>query len=743
MRGRSIVALLLTLAVWPAAADAAGQCGSHPWCDTSLSPDRRADLLIGALTPAERIGLLAGDASAGVTGAAGTHTGVEDGVPRVGLPPLHLTDGPVGIRQGPSTAFPSSLSLAATFDLALARRDGALIGNEAKLKGNDIVYAPTINLLRTPLWGRAFESLGEDPFLTAQLGVAWIRGLQKQGVIANVKHFAVNNQEGRKLANGTVAGNRYKVDARVDERTLMEMYLPQFEAAVKEGDAGSVMCSYNRLNGPHTCENTWLLQQILRHRWGFKGFVLADYGASKHIGSGLLAGLDFEPFPYVDFDGGENYRPALVAAAIAAHRTTQARVDAAVHHVLRTLFAYRFFDRDAYVDDDSRVDRTGHAEEARRLAEAGTVLLKNKGGVLPFRARKLKSLAIIGADADIYKNGGGSSNIQPYSFVTPRAGIAARAGSGVDVRYDTGVDLDRAASRGARRRRRRGGRRGHGRRGGGQGLPGARLRIRRQAEARRAGVARGRGQPAHGRRARDGRPGADALARPRQGHPRGLVPGQRRRGGDRAGAVRRRRPGRPSAGDVPAPGSRPAHGRQRAPLSGCEGRGPLQRGTAGRLPLVRQAPHRPGVPVRVRALLHALRVPAPADRPAPAQQRRPRELRRRERRPPGGSRGAAGVRGAPGRTRPRTAAAPAQGVRLGDPAARRTRPHALPAPVAGLLVLEQPPRPLAGGTRVLRRIRGQLVARHRAAGPARPKWRELRLPASRSGRPPRAPRPGR
>jgi beta-glucosidase len=446
VRGRSIVALLLTLAVWPAAADAAGQCGSHPWCDTSLSPDRRADLLIGALTPAERIGLLAGDASAGVTGAAGTHTGVEAGVPRVGLPPLHLTDGPVGIRQGPSTAFPSSLSLAATFDLALARRDGALIGNEAKLKGNDIVYAPTINLLRTPLWGRAFESLGEDPFLTAQLGVAWIRGLQKQGVIANVKHFAVNNQEGRKLANGTVAGNRYKVDARVDERTLMEMYLPQFEAAVKDGDPGSVMCSYNRLNGPHACENTWLLQRILRHRWGFKGFVLADYGASKHIGSGLLAGLDFEPFPYVDFDGGENYRPALIAATIAAHRTTQARVDAAVHHVLRTLFAYRFFDRDAYVDDDSRVDRTGHAEEARRLAEAGTVLLKNKGGVLPFRARKLKSLAIIGADADIYKNGGGSSNIQPYSFVTPRAGIAARAGSGVDVRYDTGVDLDRATS---------------------------------------------------------------------------------------------------------------------------------------------------------------------------------------------------------------------------------------------------------------------------------------------------------
>ncbi len=436
----------MALAVWPgAAAQAAGRCGDHPWCDTSLAPERRAELLLGALTPTERIGLLAGDDAAGVAGQPGGHTGAELGVPRVGLPPLYLTDGPVGVRQGPSTALPASIAVAASFDPRLARRDAVVVADEAKLKGNDIVYAPTINLLRTPLWGRAFESLGEDPLLTARLGVAWIRGAQARGVIANVKHFAVNNQEGRRRPDGTIASERFVVDARVGERPLIELYLSQFEAAVKQGRVGSVMCSYNRLNGPHTCESTWLLDQILRRRWGFRGFVLADYGASKRVGSGLRAGLDFEPWPYVASDGGENYTPGTVQAALAGGRTTQALVDRAVRRMLRTLFAYGFFDRAAYTDDDSRVDRAGHAREAQLLAEAGTVLLKNDGA-LPLDSARLKSLAVIGADGDSYKNGGGSSNVQPYSLVTPRAGITTRAGTGVDVRYDPGDDPARAAA---------------------------------------------------------------------------------------------------------------------------------------------------------------------------------------------------------------------------------------------------------------------------------------------------------
>ncbi len=225
VRRRFAVALLTALLVLAAGAtaQARGRCGAHPWCDTSLSPERRAQLLLRALTPDERIGLLAGDDASGVTGRAGTHTGAADGVPRLDLPPLYLTDGPVGVRQGRSTALPASIALAATFDRGLAREHGEVVAREARLKGNDVVYAPTVNILRTPLWGRVFESYGEDPLLTAQLGVAWIRGAQAQGVVANVKHFAVNNQEGRRRADGAIEANRLRVDARVDDRKLREI----------------------------------------------------------------------------------------------------------------------------------------------------------------------------------------------------------------------------------------------------------------------------------------------------------------------------------------------------------------------------------------------------------------------------------------------------------------------------------------------------------------------------------------
>ena len=229
-----------------------------------------------------------------------------------------------------------------------------------------------MNILRTPLWGRAFESLGEDPYLTSRMAVPYIRSLQRQGVIADVKHFAVNNQEGRRVGSETI-GSRYTVDAEVGERTLREIYLPAFEAAVKDAGVGSVMCSYNRLNGPHACASRPLLNGILRRDWGFKGLVLADYGASKTVAGGLAAGLDYEPWPFVDSDGGENFTPAVIALALEAGEIDRGDIDRAVRHILRTLFASGFFDRAAYVPDEPAIDKTAHRRTlpAARRARGG------------------------------------------------------------------------------------------------------------------------------------------------------------------------------------------------------------------------------------------------------------------------------------------------------------------------------------------------------------------------------------
>jgi beta-glucosidase len=438
------VTLAAAAALLGPATAAAGPCGSHPWCDASLAPQHRAELLLDELTVPERIGLLGGDDVTGAIGAPGSHTGTSDGIPRVGLPTFHQTDGPVGVRSGKSTALPGSIGLAATFDRGLARRAGALVANEARLKGNDLLYAPTVNILRTPLWGRAFESLGEDPFLTSRMAVPYIRGVQGQGVIADVKHFAANNQEGQETPGGTV-GSRYSVDARVGERALREIYLPAFEAAVEDAGVGSVMCAYNRLNGPHACASRPLLQRILRRDWGFKGLVLADYGASKTIAGALAAGLDYEPWPFVDTDGGENLTPNAIEAALASGEINRRQIDRSVRHILRTLFASGFFDRRPYVDDPSRIDVAAHRRTARRIAERSAVLLRNRGGALPLDAAKLDSLAVIGADADRYVTGGGSSEIEPYSFTSVRDGISARAGSDVDVSFDPGDEPERAA----------------------------------------------------------------------------------------------------------------------------------------------------------------------------------------------------------------------------------------------------------------------------------------------------------
>jgi len=463
-RGRAIrmpraalLALGLTALVGLAGApgaSAAGRCGSHPWCDTRLTPDARAGLLLGALTEDEKISLLAGDDVFGGVGFGGTgHTGTSDGVPRVDLPTMYYSDGPVGPRQGSATAMPVPMALAATFDPQLAYQHGSEIANEAKFKGNDVVFAPTVNIMRTPLGGRTFEAYGEDPFLDSRLTVGWIEGAQSQGVIADVKHFAANNQEGdagpaannsapgQPLGPPPLEGDRYTVNAVVDERTLREIYLPHFEAAVKEAHVGTVMCSYNRLNGQYACENAHLLTQILRQEWGFKGYILADYGASHPNGTSasLNAGLDFEPWP------GWAYSPSEVDAALASGMVSSTTIDDNVRRILRTMFAFGLFDRPAYTNDDNQIDKVAHAQTAQRVEESAITLLQNRGE-LPLDAAHLRSIAVIGSTADKFTTGGGSGNVTPFFSVTPRQALTQRAGPGVAVTYNDGSNATAAAA---------------------------------------------------------------------------------------------------------------------------------------------------------------------------------------------------------------------------------------------------------------------------------------------------------
>lgn len=446
--GLGVIALL---ALAPAgSAEAAGRCGGHPWCDTKLSPDMRAELLLAELTDDERISLLAGDEFQGVLGGEGTHTGTSDGVPRVDLPTIYFSDGPVGVRSGKATAMPVPMGLAASFDRALARLHGKTIATEARAKGNDVVFAPTVNILRTPLWGRAFETYGEDPFLTGQIGVGWIEGAQSTGVIANVKHFAANNQEGageqadesrpgQPVGPPGEEGSRFTVNVNVDERTLREIYLPQFEAAIKEGDVGSVMCAYPKVNGAYACENGFLLKKVLRDDWGFKGFVLADYGAAHMSAASLNNGLDFDPWPAIA------YSPANVNLALASGQAERERVDEHVLHILRTLFAYGAFDREGFVYDNGQINQQKHLRAAQRIEEGAITLLRNKRKALPLNARKLKSIALIGTNAEGFTTGGGSANVDPFSFISPREAIEKRVGEKVDVKFDDGSDPARAA----------------------------------------------------------------------------------------------------------------------------------------------------------------------------------------------------------------------------------------------------------------------------------------------------------
>ena len=402
-------------------------------------------MVLAAMTTQEKVAFLGGDNPDGnFSGSANDHTGIQDGVPRLDVPTVYYTDGPLGPRQGLSTAMPAPLGLAASFNHSLARAYARVVGAEAKAKGNDVVYGPTVNIMRTPLGGRTYEAYGEDPFLAAQIASAWVRGLQGTGVLADIKHFAENNQEGQDptgKANQPGAplgaggpGSRYIENSIVDDRTLHEIELMPFQTAISRGRPATVMCSYNRLNGTFACENGALLQHILRREFGFRGYVLADYGAAHNTAASLNNGLDFEPWPPLA------YQPAAIDAALITGQAPYSALDDHVRNILATWFRFGVFDRAGYRNDDRQIDKPKDARVARQIEQQAVTLLRNRRHLLPLRRKRVRRIAVIGKPAAGFITGGGSGNVKPFKLTTLLDGIRADAGRGATVTYLDGSD---------------------------------------------------------------------------------------------------------------------------------------------------------------------------------------------------------------------------------------------------------------------------------------------------------------
>ena len=413
MLRKVLAAAILAAAVLvsPTPAHAAAQ----PWMNTALSPTERANLLLAAMTPAEKLSMLHGGANCGYAGCIDADT-------RLGIPALRLQDGPVGVGDGASgvTQLAAPVAGAASWDTALMKQYGQTLGAEQWGKGTNVVLAPTINIVRDPRWGRAFESFGEDPYLAGQIGAADLQGIQSQGPMAQVKHYAVYNQESKR---NTEADN-----AIVSERTEREIYLPAFETSVKQGGADSVMCSYSAVNGPFACENGPLQTTILKNEWGFDGFITSDWFATHSTVASANNGLDME-MP------NSTYYGAALTAAVANGQVSQATIDDHVRRILVPMFRRGLFDRTQSGNLSSPVTSAAHTALTRQVAADGSVLLKNAGGALPVTAAT-KSIAVLGVP--LYQ-GGGSASVNSSGTVTPQQGIAARAGSGVSVSYSAGV----------------------------------------------------------------------------------------------------------------------------------------------------------------------------------------------------------------------------------------------------------------------------------------------------------------
>ncbi|MFI6622473.1 beta-glucosidase [Streptomyces sp. NPDC050528] len=377
----------------------------------------RVEGLLAKLTLDEKISLLHGATDPNSLGQAG----YIPGVPRLKIPPLRLTDGPAGVRvTANATALPAPVLLASAFDPELARRYGQVVGREGRALGQDVLLSPMVNLIRTPYAGRNFETLSEDPLLAGDLVAAEIKGIQGEGLIATVKHFAMNNQE----------KDRNSIDVRVDEQTMHEIELRGFEAAVDAG-TGAVMGAYNKVNGTFACENKTLLTDVLRGQWGFEGWVMTDWFAAHSTVAAITAGLDME-MP----DG--TYFDAPLKSAVQNGSLPERYVDRAVRRILGVM--ERFGLLDGSVPPRPARDAKAGAAVALEVAKAGATLLRNENRTLPLIGSG--GIAVIGPTGTLpFVSGGGSAHVVPDHADSPLDAIRARAGSRTRVTYALGEDL--------------------------------------------------------------------------------------------------------------------------------------------------------------------------------------------------------------------------------------------------------------------------------------------------------------
>lgn len=401
--------------------------------------EKKIEELISKLTLEEKIGMIHGD------GLFRTK-----GVERLGIPEVTMSDGPMGVRNEFENAhwiaignnddyvtyLPSNSAIAATWNREIAQKSGKVLGEEARGRGKDVILAPGINIKRSPLCGRNFEYMSEDPYLTGELAVPLIRGIQTKDTAACVKHFALNNQE----------TERVWVNVEVSERALWEIYLSAFEKAVKKGETLSVMGAYNKYKGEHCCESKELMTEILRDKWGFDGMTVSDWGAVHGTKEVSDSGLDIEMSVEDNFD--EYCMAEPMKKAVESGEIQESVLDDKVRNILRMLFRLH------KMGDGERQPGTyntpEHREAALQAARESVVLLKNEEGQLPLSRKKIKKVLVIGDNGDrIHSNGGGSAEIKALYEISPLMGIKKLLGGNAQVVYAKGYladDLEKADS---------------------------------------------------------------------------------------------------------------------------------------------------------------------------------------------------------------------------------------------------------------------------------------------------------